>query len=83
MGRLAGFRYRDIVKKLKRLGFQFHRQAAGSHEIWVNPATNRYTTIPNHPGTCPRVPRADPHPRLQAQRRDDPLRRAQYARWGP
>jgi len=53
MGRLAGFRYRDIVKKLKRLGFQFHRQAAGSHEIWVNPATNRYTTIPNHPGDMP------------------------------
>ena len=46
MGRLAGFRYRDIVKRLKVLGFEFHRQAAGSHEIWFNPATNRYTTIP-------------------------------------
>jgi predicted RNA binding protein YcfA (HicA-like mRNA interferase family) len=34
MGRLAGFRYRDIVKRLKALGFEFHRQAAGSHEIW-------------------------------------------------
>lgn len=53
MGRLAGFRYREIVKKLKRLGFQFHRQAAGSHEIWVNPETNRFTTIPNHPGDMP------------------------------
>lgn len=53
MGRLAGFRYREIVKKLKRLGLQFHRQAAGSHEIWFNPATNRYTTIPNHPGDMP------------------------------
>jgi len=53
MGRLAGFRYREIVRKLQRLGFQFHRQAAGSHEIWVNPATNRYTTIPNHPGDMP------------------------------
>lgn len=53
MGRLAGFRYRVIVRKLKRLGFQFHRQAAGSHEIWFNPTTNRYTTIPNHPGDMP------------------------------
>lgn len=53
MGRLAGFRYREIVKKLKRLGLRFHRQAAGSHEIWFNPATNRYTTIPNHPGDMP------------------------------
>jgi hypothetical protein len=38
---------------LKQLGFEFHRQAAGSHEIWLNPATNRYTTIPNHPGDMP------------------------------
>lgn len=35
------------------LGLEFHRQAAGSHEIWHNPATNRYTTIPNHPGDMP------------------------------
>jgi hypothetical protein len=37
MGRLAGFKYREVVKRLKRLGFQFDRQAAGSHEIWFNP----------------------------------------------
>ena len=53
MGRLAGFRYREIVRKLKALGFQFDRQAAGSHEIWYNPATRLYTTIPNHPGDMP------------------------------
>ena len=53
MGRLAGFRYRDVVGKLKRLGFQFHRQAAGSHEIWFNAASGRFTTIPNHPGDLP------------------------------
>ena len=34
MGRLSGFRYRDIVRILKTFGFEFHRQAAGSHEIW-------------------------------------------------
>lgn len=53
MGRLAGFRYREIVKRLKQLGFEFDRQAAGSHEIWFNSATRRYTTIPNHPGDMP------------------------------
>ena len=53
MGRRAGFRYREIIKRLKQLGFQFHRQAAGSHELWVNPASNLYTTIPNHPGDMP------------------------------
>lgn len=53
MGRLGGFRYRDIVRKLKALGFAFDRQAAGSHEIWFNASTNRYTTVPNHPGDMP------------------------------
>jgi len=31
MGRQAGFKYRQIIKKLKKLGFVFDRQAAGSH----------------------------------------------------
>ncbi len=53
MGRLAGFRYREVVRKLKAHGFEFDRQAAGSHEIWFNPKTNRCTTIPNHPGDLP------------------------------
>jgi len=53
MGRLAGFRYREIVRKLKSFGFAFDRQAAGSHEIWFNMFTNRYTTVPNHPGDMP------------------------------
>ncbi len=53
MGRLAGFKCRQIVRKLKKLGFEFDRQATGSHEIWFNPNTNRYTTIPNHPGDMP------------------------------
>ena len=46
MNRLAGFKYRQIIKKLKTLGFEFDRQAAGAHEIWVNRATNKYTTTP-------------------------------------
>ena len=53
MGNLAGFKYRDIIKRLKQFGFEFDRQAAGSHEIWYNPASTRYTTIPNHPGDMP------------------------------
>jgi len=53
MGQLAGFKYRQIVRRLKQLGFVFARQAAGSHEIWYNPDTDYYTTIPNHPGDMP------------------------------
>ena len=53
MGRLAGLNYREVVKRLKQLGVEFHRQAAGSHEIWFNSRLDRYTTIPNHPGDIP------------------------------
>lgn len=38
---------RDVAKKL------IESQSAGSHEIWFNPNSNRYTTIPNHPGDVP------------------------------
>ena len=53
MGKLSGFTYREIIKRLKFLGFEFHRQAAGSHEIWYCVKTNKYTTIPNHSGDMP------------------------------
>jgi len=53
MGRLSGFSYREIIKRLKKLGFSFYRQAAGSHEIWKNESTSKFTTVPNHSGDMP------------------------------
>lgn len=53
MGSLAGFRYDDIVRKLRRAGFVFDRQAKGSHEIWWNPKTRARVTIPHHTGDLP------------------------------
>lgn len=53
MGRLAGFSYREIIRILKKFGFIFYQQAAGSHEIWFNPQSKQYTTIPNHTGDMP------------------------------
>jgi len=53
MGRLSGFKYREVIKRLKKYGFTFYRQAAGSHEIWYNQKTKKFTTIPNHPGDIP------------------------------
>ena len=53
MGRLSGFKYRQVVKKLKGFGFVFYRQAKGSHEIWHNPETGFFTTVPKHPGDLP------------------------------
>ena len=53
MGRLAGFNYREVTRRLRTLGFEFDRSAKGSHEIWWNPRSRNRTTIPNHPGDIP------------------------------
>ena len=53
MGRLSGFRYRDIIRILKKFSFEFYRQASGSHEIWFNNTTKKFTTVPNHAGDTP------------------------------
>jgi predicted RNA binding protein YcfA (HicA-like mRNA interferase family) len=41
------------VRAPKQLGFEFHRHAAGSHEIWFSQNSRRFTTIPNHSGDLP------------------------------
>ncbi len=40
--------YRELVKKLRTCGCEFVRPAAGSHEIWWNPASQQFTTVPRH-----------------------------------
>jgi predicted RNA binding protein YcfA (HicA-like mRNA interferase family) len=50
MGRLSGFKYRDVVAKLRDFGFMFDRQGPGSHEIWRNALNGRKVTLPHHPG---------------------------------
>ena len=54
MSRLPAMAYRDVTRRLKAAGFVFDRQAKGSHEIWYNPQTHRYTTVPHHPGNVSR-----------------------------
>jgi predicted RNA binding protein YcfA (HicA-like mRNA interferase family) len=41
------------VRKLRKLGWAFDRQAVGSHEIWRHAESGRKTTIANHPGDIP------------------------------
>lgn len=53
MGQLSGFKYRDVIRKLRAAGFEFDRNAKGSHEIWWNSKTRARTTVPNHPGDVP------------------------------
>jgi predicted RNA binding protein YcfA (HicA-like mRNA interferase family) len=50
VGRLSGFKYRDVVKKLRTFGFIFDRSGPGSHEIWRQVQTGRKVTLPHHPG---------------------------------
>jgi predicted RNA binding protein YcfA (HicA-like mRNA interferase family) len=40
-------RYRELTRKLRRLGCEFDRQARGDHEVWINPGNRRRTTIQN------------------------------------
>jgi predicted RNA binding protein YcfA (HicA-like mRNA interferase family) len=53
VGRLGGFRYRDVAKRLRELGFEPKRQAAGSHEVWMLPGTTRIATVSKHTGDIP------------------------------
>jgi len=50
MGRLAGFKYREVVQRLQSFGYTFDRHGPGSHEIWRNAQTGAKLTIPHHPG---------------------------------
>ena len=63
MGRLGGFRYREIAKRLKAAGFEFHRQAAGSHKFG---STLQRVATRRFPTTAAICPRAHCGPRLSA-----------------
>ncbi len=48
MGRLGGFKYRDVVRKLRTLGWAFDRPGPGSHELWRQASPGRKVTLPHH-----------------------------------
>lgn len=50
MGRLSGFKYREVAQRLRAFGFVFNRQGPGSHEVWRHTVTGRKVTIPHHSG---------------------------------
>ncbi|MEW6250432.1 MAG: type II toxin-antitoxin system HicA family toxin [Planctomycetota bacterium] len=49
MGRLSGFNYREVVRRLRTFGFVFDRPGPGSHEVWRHP-DGRKVTLPHHAG---------------------------------
>jgi len=50
MGRLAGFKYREVARRLRTLGFAFDRPGPGSHEVWRHTMTGKKVTLPHHTG---------------------------------
>lgn len=50
MTRFPAYTYRKAIKKLRKLGFVFDRQAKGSHELWYNPKTHKRVLVPRHRG---------------------------------
>ena len=48
MGRLAGFKYREVARRLRAFGFAFDRPGPGSHEIWRHEVSGRKVSIPHH-----------------------------------
>jgi predicted RNA binding protein YcfA (HicA-like mRNA interferase family) len=51
---LPALRAIEVIRKLRKAGFEFDRPAKGSHEIWRHPQTHRRVVIPNHPGDVPK-----------------------------
>jgi predicted RNA binding protein YcfA (HicA-like mRNA interferase family) len=42
--------YREVVQRLRALGFRFYRQGKGSHELWVRDADGIVVPVPRHEG---------------------------------
>lgn len=43
-------RYREVTKRLHKLGCEIERQGKGSHTIWRNPHTGKRAIIPDWGG---------------------------------
>jgi len=53
MGRLAGFKYKIVTKRLRAFGFVEYRHGSGSHQIWYNQNTSQKAVVPKHTGDIP------------------------------
>lgn len=50
MSKLRELSYREVTKRLRRLGFRFYRQGKGAHELWVRDADGRVVPVPRYKG---------------------------------
>ncbi|PJH76419.1 MAG: addiction module toxin, HicA family [Anaerolineae bacterium CG_4_9_14_0_8_um_filter_58_9] len=50
MTRLGELNYREVIERLRKIGFRFYRQGKGSHELWVRDEDGRVVPVPRHEG---------------------------------
>jgi predicted RNA binding protein YcfA (HicA-like mRNA interferase family) len=48
MSNISPLPYREVIKKLRKLGFAFRRSTGGSHEIWWNEGIRKTCVVPHH-----------------------------------
>ncbi len=50
MPELRELSYRDLTRRLRKLGFRFYRHGKGSHELWVRDTDGKVVPVPHHRG---------------------------------
>lgn len=53
MGRLRGFKYREVARKLRTFGYAYVRQGKGSHEVWRHTNSGLVIIVPHHSRDMP------------------------------
>ena len=48
MGRLSGFKYPEVARRLRTFGWVYDRPGPGSHEVRRHSSTGRKVTLPHH-----------------------------------
>jgi len=46
--KLRPLKQKEIIRRLKKLGYEFDRSAKKHHEIWYNPETRKRLPVPNY-----------------------------------
>lgn len=57
---LRDLTYRDVTRRLDKLGFRFYRQGKGSHELWVRDSDGKVVPVPHHRGKSTRQGPGEP-----------------------
>jgi len=50
MTKLRELTYREVTKRLRKLGFRFYRRGKGSHELWVRDEDGKVIPVPRYIG---------------------------------